>query len=153
MEQFLELRKLFRDFVADLPVGPIRHGVMFEVPSACLQAHELLEVADFASIGTNDLIQYLFAVDRNNELVAHDYVPDKPVIWSLMSQIAEAARDFGRPLTVCGEVAGNPRLLPRLVEAGITTLSVSPRLIAGVRQAANAVSLTSRNVQSAPLLR
>ena len=51
---------------------------MFEVPSACLQARELLEVADFGSIGTNDLIQYLFAVDRNNELVAYDYHQSEP---------------------------------------------------------------------------
>lgn len=143
VEQFLELRQLFHKAVADIRVGQIRHGVMFEVPSACLQARELLEVADFASIGTNDLIQYLFAVDRNNEHVAHDYVPDKPVIWSLMRQIAKAALDLGRPLSVCGEVAGNPRFLPKLVQAGITTVSVSPRLIAGLRLAASDIPLAS----------
>lgn len=136
LEQFLKLRALFDRSVADLPPGRLRHGVMFEVPSACLEARELLEEADFGSVGTNDLVQYLFAVDRNNELVAADYTPDKPVFWSLLARLAEAARATGRDLSVCGEVAGVVRFLPKLMELGLTTLSVSPRLIPQVRLAA-----------------
>jgi phosphoenolpyruvate-protein kinase (PTS system EI component) len=139
VKQFLELRRLFNDFVADIPAGPMRHGVMFEVPSACLEARELLQVAEFAAVGTNDLIQYLFAVDRTSAHLAQDDAPEKAVFWSLIGQIAAAAKDKGRPLSVCGEVAGNPRFLPRLIEAGVTTLSVSPRLIAAVRRAAKQV--------------
>jgi phosphoenolpyruvate-protein phosphotransferase (PTS system enzyme I) len=134
LEQFLKLRRLFEEAIAGVPAGKIDHGVMFEVPSACLQARELLEAADFASIGTNDLIQYLFAVDRNNDRVAYDCSPDRPVFWSLIRQIAEAAARAGRPLSVCGEVAGDVRWLPKLSELGIRTISVSPRLIPEVRR-------------------
>ena len=136
VEQFLKLKDLFQKATAGLSAGDIRHGVMFEVPSACLQARELLEAADFASIGTNDLIQYLFAVDRNNEFVAYDYMPDRPVFWSLMEQMAQAAQQVGRPLSVCGEIAGNAHFLAKLMELGIDTISVSPRLIPHLRQEA-----------------
>ena len=136
LEQFLKLKGLFREAVDDLPPGQLRHGVMFEVPSACLQARELLEAADFGSIGTNDLIQYLFAVDRNNELVAYDYTPDRPVFWLVLGQIAAAAAEIGRTVSVCGEAASNPELLPKLMELGLTTLSVSPRFIPQLRRAA-----------------
>jgi phosphotransferase system enzyme I (PtsI) len=135
-EQFLKLKVAFEEATRDLPGGRLRHGVMFEVPSACLQARELLEVAEFGSIGTNDLIQYLFAVDRNNELVAQDYTPDQPVLWSVLRQIAASAQATGRTVSVCGEAASNVRYLGRLVDAGLTTLSVSPRFIPELRKAA-----------------
>ncbi len=136
VEQFLKLKGVFLDAVQDVTRGEVRHGVMFEVPSACMQARELLEVADFGSIGSNDLIQYLFAVDRNNEMVAADYDPAKPVFWALVGQIADAARAAGKELSLCGELAGDPEYMSRLAEAGLTRISVSPRLIGGVRRAA-----------------
>ena len=135
LEQFVALKGLFCESVDDLAVGDLRHGVMFEVPSACLEARRLLEVADFGSIGTNDLTQYLFAVDRNNELVAYDCTPDRPVFWSVLEQIAAAAAQTDRTVSVCGEAAGNPQFLPRLTQLGLTTLSVSPRFIADLRLA------------------
>ena len=135
-EQFLDLKRVFRAAIADLPPGRLRHGVMFEVPSACLQAKELLEVADFASIGTNDLIQYLFAVDRNNELVAYDYKVDRPVFWSVLRQIAAAGAETGRSVSICGEAASNPQHLPALMELGLKAISVSPRFIPELRTAA-----------------
>ena len=135
LRQFLELKRLFCEATADLPSGPLRHGVMFEVPSACLEARDLLQAADFGSIGTNDLIQYLFAVDRNNELVAYDYSPDRPVFWSVLGQIAAAGAETGRTISVCGEAASDPRFLPKLIKLGLTTLSVSPRFIPQLRLA------------------
>ena len=89
-------------------------------------------------MGTNDLTQYLFAVDRDNELVAHDYSPDRPVFRALLRSIAQAASAAQRPLSVCGELAGDPRYTRHLLEAGIRIVSVNPRYIAQVRDAARA---------------
>ncbi len=136
LEQFLELKQSFGSAIANLTCGELVHGVMFEVPSACLQAREILDKADFASIGTNDLTQYLFAVDRNNERVAYDYTPDKPVFWSLIRSIVEAAEDAKRPLSICGELASDPKYVPTLVDIGIKIVSVSARCIPDVRNAA-----------------
>jgi phosphotransferase system enzyme I (PtsI) len=133
LEQFLALREAFREAVRGIHCGEIKHGVMFEVPSACLQAREILEHAEFGSIGSNDLIQYLFAIDRDNELVASDYSGDRPAFWSLVDSMVRAAEETGRPLSVCGEMASEPRTLVKLVEHGISSVSVSSRLIPGVR--------------------
>lgn len=135
-EQFLALRGAFLQSVGDLPRTNLQHGVMFEVPSACLEARAILEVADFGSVGTNDLVQYLFAVDRNNELVASDYDPGKPVFWFLIQGLVRAANDAGRPLSVCGEAVANLEMLDKFMEAGIRTVSISARLIPELRQAA-----------------
>ena len=123
----------------DLSSKNVRHGVMFEVPSACLEAEAILKEADFASIGSNDLIQYLFAVDRNNEQVAHDYNPDRAVFWDLLKKIVQAAHFYERPLSICGEMAGNEKLIEKIIKIGIDTVSVSPKLIPSVRKAAMAV--------------
>jgi phosphotransferase system enzyme I (PtsI) len=131
--QFLELRAAFNEACADEPVGEIRHGVMFEVPSACLSAREILDVADFGSIGSNDLVQYLFAVDRNNALVARDYTPHHPVLWSLLDAIGQAAQATGKPVGICGELAADPVSVPWVIACGFTEVSVSPRCIPAVR--------------------
>jgi phosphotransferase system enzyme I (PtsI) len=139
--QFHLMKAVAQEAISDVPSGQLRHGIMFEVPSACLEAGELLEEAEFASIGTNDLIQYLFAVDRNNELVAYDYTPDRPVFWSMLGRIAEAAKETGRPVSVCGEAASNVDFLPRLAELGLRTVSVSPRFIPRLRKAAKQLKM------------
>ncbi len=108
-------------------------GAMFEVPSACIQADSILKQVDFASIGSNDLIQYLFAIDRNNELVSHDYNPEHPALWEVMRNLSRAASSAGKPLSICGEMAGREELPSRLWDIGIKSLSVSPRLIPRVR--------------------
>jgi phosphoenolpyruvate-protein phosphotransferase (PTS system enzyme I) len=112
----------------------VRLGPMLEVPSAGLQAGEILKDADFASIGSNDLIQYLFAVDRNNEHVAQGYDPDHPVFWELLKLMSAAARETGKPLSICGEMASLPGAASRLVRIGIKSLSVSPRFVPSVRK-------------------
>jgi len=139
-EQFLTLRGHFLDAIAGLEHDELRHGVMFEVPAACIQADELMDVADFASIGTNDLTQYLFAVDRNNELVAYDYSSDRPALWRLLRVIAAAGARTGKSVSVCGELGGNPKYVAKLLDAGINCVSTSARRIPRVRMAAQAVS-------------
>jgi phosphoenolpyruvate-protein kinase (PTS system EI component) len=116
-----------------VPRENVAIGVMFEVPSACLQADRIMREVDFASIGSNDLIQYLFAVDRNNELVSEDYNPEHPVLWNVLEMLSQAARRLGKPLSICGEMAGRPGMASRLLDIGISSLSVSPRLIPRLR--------------------
>ena len=137
-EQFLALKAIFMEATQDLPPAHLTHGVMFEVPSACLQAEDLLKVADFASVGTNDLIQYLFAVDRNNDRVSYDYSPDRRVFWDLLAGMARAAQATQRTLSVCGEIAGDPAYIGKLIGLGIRAVSVSAKLIPRIRRAAHA---------------
>jgi phosphotransferase system enzyme I (PtsI) len=108
-------------------------GAMFEVPSACIQAKKIFKLADFGSIGSNDLIQYLFAVDRSNEQVSADYNPEHPILWDMLEAIVDAAAHEKKHLTICGEMAGREGMARRLLDIGIRSLSVSPRLIPQVR--------------------
>lgn len=134
--QFRRLRGMFKDMVADITSGRIEFGVMFEVPSAALQADAILAEAHFASVGTNDLTQYLFAVDRGNELVSGEYTSDHPVFWQVLRGIAAAAEKHRKALSVCGELAGDPVMVGKLMECGIKSVSCSPRAIPAIREAA-----------------
>ncbi len=140
-QQFLKLRTRFMQSISGIEIGNIEHGVMFEVPAACICAEKILEAADFGSIGTNDLVQYLLAVDRDNGLVAGDYTPDRPAFWKVIEYIANAAEQCGKRLSVCGEMGGQPQHLPKLIARNIKCVSVSPRLIGLAR-------VTARRVQS-----
>ena len=142
--QLAALRREFERAVEGLPCGRLAHGAMFEVPSACLDAAAILKISDFASIGSNDLIQYLFAVDRNNDRVAYDYFPDREVFWRVVEDLVRAARTAGKPLSLCGELAAEPRYVARLIRAGLRTLSVSVRHIPAVRRAASEALMSRR---------
>ncbi|MFH0919472.1 MAG: putative PEP-binding protein [Fibrobacterota bacterium] len=113
--------------------GRIKLGAMFEVPSAVFEARAILALADFGSIGSNDLVQYLLAVDRNNERVQNDYNSDHPALWAVLDALSRAARDAGRLLSLCGEMAAVPGVAGRLYDIGIRSLSVSPRFVPAVR--------------------
>lgn len=147
--QFAALKAAFDRCTAGLAAAPVQHGVMFEVPALCLQAAEVFALAEFGSIGTNDLIQYLFAVDRNNHGVSMQDTMDHPVLWRLIANIAGAAVEAGRPLSICGELASEPQYVERLLEMGIRTVSVSSRRIPGVRIQANLV-MRRRAAAAAP---
>jgi phosphoenolpyruvate-protein phosphotransferase (PTS system enzyme I) len=111
----------------------IEYGAMFEVPSAFLEAREILKKIDFASIGSNDLIQYLFAMDRDNEMVSQEYNPDHPALWIFLRELSAVARELNKPLSICGEMAGLEGMPGKLLDAKISSLSVAPRLIPRVR--------------------
>ncbi len=108
-------------------------GVLVETPSAVWSFRRLLEAADFASVGTNDLVQYLFAVDRSNLNVLHTYGPEHPVVLQILKGLAADARRAGKPLAICGEAGSDLALLPLLIGLGITDLSVPVNRVQAVR--------------------
>jgi len=108
-------------------------GAMVEVPSAAIMANELAREVDFISIGTNDLIQYALAVDRSNELVAHLYRPTSPAILRLISKVVKAGIAEGIPVSMCGEMAADPLMVPVLLGIGLTQFSMNPQATPVVR--------------------
>lgn len=109
-------------------------GAMIETPSAALIADLLAKEVDFFSIGTNDLIQYCLAVDRANEHVAYLYDPLHPSILRALRLIAEAADRAGIPVSVCGEMAGDPFYVPILLALGFSELSMNANCISRVKR-------------------
>jgi phosphotransferase system enzyme I (PtsI) len=108
-------------------------GVMVEVPSSALLADRVLRVADFASIGTNDLTQYTLAADRLLGSVAGFQDPWHPAVLTLIREVGQAGRENGKPVGICGEAAADPLLAVVLVGLGATSLSMAPTALADVR--------------------
>ena len=104
----------------------IKIGIMVEVPSAAVMAKEYAEEVDFISIGTNDLIQYMMAVDRGNDLVSELYQEFSPVVIRTIDHIVKAAKHSKIPVSICGEMAADTLAIPLLVGLGLDSLSMSP---------------------------
>jgi len=117
-------------------------GVMIEVPAAVYQADVLARRVSFLSVGTNDLTQYLLAVDRNNARVAALYDEFHPAVLRALMQVAEAARGHGREVTVCGELAGDPRATPLLLGLGVHSLSMGAGSLLRVKGVVRSISRT-----------
>ncbi|MBT4137283.1 MAG: phosphoenolpyruvate--protein phosphotransferase [Candidatus Latescibacteria bacterium] len=109
-------------------------GVMIEVPSAAVVADQLAQEADFFSIGTNDLIQYTLAVDRGNEQVAYLFDPYHPAVLRLIKHVIDVGHEHQIPVSVCGEMAGDPIASLLLIGLGIDSLSMTPRALPEVKQ-------------------
>ncbi|MBF8190811.1 phosphoenolpyruvate--protein phosphotransferase [Nonomuraea sp. K274] len=121
--------------------GIAKVGAMVEVPAAALRAERLLREVDFLSIGTNDLAQYTFAADRQHPALADLLDPRQPALLQLIALCAEAGREAGKPVGVCGEAAGDPLLAPLLVGLGVTSLSMAPVCVPAVREALAGLTL------------
>jgi phosphoenolpyruvate-protein phosphotransferase (PTS system enzyme I) len=106
-------------------VGEVETGVMIETPAAAICAAELAAESDFFSVGTNDLVQYTLAADRGNERLRRLQGADHPAVLALIRQTCEAAEEADVPVGVCGEAAGEPQLIPQLINLGVTELSMS----------------------------
>jgi phosphoenolpyruvate-protein phosphotransferase len=118
-------------FAAQVPLG-----IMVEVPAAALCIHALLPEVDFISIGSNDLIQYVMAADRDNPKVAHLCEPFSPPIFRLLRYILRACDKHGKPATLCGEMAGRPRCFLPLFGMGLRRFSMSPAFVPTIKELA-----------------
>ena len=114
-----------RDFADAVRSRGLKAGVMVEVPSAALMADRVLEIADCASIGTNDLTQYTMAADRMATDLAHLTDPWQPAVLQLIAITAEAGRNAGKPVGVCGEAAADPLLAVVLVAVALATVLIT----------------------------
>ncbi len=130
------------DFAAQVRQRGLKAGIMVEVPSAALLAHRMLEVVDFLSIGTNDLTQYTMAADRMATDLAHLTDAWQPAVLQLIAITAEAGRQAGKSVGVCGEAAADPLLACALVGMGITSLSMAAAAVRPVGAQLGKVSST-----------
>ncbi len=134
VEELQTVRTIFERVSTDLKVTtPIPLGIMVEVPASVIMAPELAILADFFSIGANDLLQYTLASDRTNTALTTLYNPMQPSVLRSIRQVAEAGNGAGKPVAVCGEMASDIRLAPVLVGLGVSELSMTPNALPAVR--------------------
>ena len=131
-----ELRSRGQPFDESLEVG-----AMIEIPSAAATVDLLEKQSDFFSIGTNDLIQYLLAIDRGNDRIAHLYEPAHPAVLRTLKRIVDDAHRLKVKVGVCGEMAGDPNYAALLLGLGVDSLSMSPPSIPAVRFLVRAMTM------------
>jgi len=116
-------------------------GIMIEVPAAAFTIESLIREVDFVSIGSNDLVQYLMAADRDNPKVSHLCEPLSPPVLRVLSRVIQSCNKAGKPVTLCGEMAGQPRAFVALLGMGLRSFSMSPALIPTIKDLAAHVSI------------
>ena len=124
------------------PFNPQVHvGAMIETPAAAIMTSRLAQEVDFFSIGTNDLVQYLLTTDRTSSDMASYYEPLHPAVLEVLASVASAARAKSKPVSICGEMAGNPAYTTLLLGLGFRSFSVSPGEILEIKNAIRSTSL------------
>lgn len=115
-------------------------GLMLEVPAAAVSIDALLDVVDFVSIGSNDLVQYLMAADRDNPKVSHLCQPLSPAVLKVLAAVIETCNRRNKPVTLCGEMAGRPRAFVLLLGMGLRSFSMSPAFLPTIKDLASHVT-------------
>ena len=139
VEEVRHVRNAFDEVLAEFarqkkhPINKVALGAMIEVPSAALALDGMIGELDFISIGTNDLIQYLVAVDRVNQEVAHMYDPCHPAVARTLNLIIQTAHKRNKEVSICGELASDSKMLPLLLGLNVDALSVTPRMYLRVK--------------------
>ncbi|MDD7578275.1 MAG: phosphoenolpyruvate--protein phosphotransferase [Elusimicrobia bacterium] len=139
VEEIRHVREAFNQALAEFeakgkkPVNKIALGGMIEVPAAAIALDGMIGDLDFISIGTNDLIQYLIAVDRVNQEVAHMYDPCHPAVVRTLNLILQTVHKRGKHASICGELASDAKMLPILLGLNVDALSVTPRMYLRVK--------------------
>ncbi|GAB3728693.1 phosphoenolpyruvate--protein phosphotransferase [Luteimonas pelagia] len=157
--QLLAVRDLLERVTDDLRGGGhaiaerLPLGAMIEVPAAALALPAFIDLVDFLSIGTNDLVQYMLAADRNNEALGELYSPLHPAVLRVLRDVIATGARRGRPVAVCGEMAGDPRLVPLLLSLGLREFSLHPSTMLEMRQAIRSLDLGRLATRSSALLR
>jgi phosphotransferase system enzyme I (PtsI) len=141
LEEIKKVRTIVRRACEQLkgeqkPYREVQLGIMIEVPAAAISIQDFLNVVDFVSIGSNDLVQYLMAADRDNPKVSHLCQPLSPPVLRVLSRVIRAARQVNKPITLCGEMAGQPRAFLILFGMGLRSFSMSPSFIPSVKELA-----------------
>lgn len=131
--EFTQAKELFR--LAGVDVKKVDLGIMIEIPASAVLVEEFIQAGiRFASFGTNDLIQYTLAIDRNNEYVTDMYWPKHPAVLALIDQAIQACRKGGVEVSICGQAGSDPDMVTWLVEHGITSVSSNIDAIAKIRE-------------------
>jgi phosphotransferase system enzyme I (PtsP) len=147
LDEFIEARDVLYSCMRELDERGVSYnrdtkiGIMVELPSAVELIEDLAHEVDFMSIGTNDLIQYMLAVDRTNDQVAKLYLSHHPAILRAIERVASVARSHHKDVSICGDIAMDPKMIPFLLGAGITKLSLPPRKVYDIQQAIEKISM------------
>lgn len=141
LEEIRKVRTMVRRAAQQLqqegkPCVEIPLGMMLEVPAAAISIHDMLPHVDFVSIGSNDLVQYLMAADRDNPKVSHLCQPLAPPVLKTLATVIKACRKANKPVTLCGEMAGQPRAFVLLFAMGLRSFSMSPAFIPSMKELA-----------------
>jgi pyruvate,water dikinase len=133
-DQFIKAKEMMRGWGVD--VENVELGIMIEIPASAIMIEDFLQAGiRFASFGTNDLIQYTIAIDRNNENVADMYNPQHPAVLSLIHNSIQKCREYGVECSICGQAGSDPKMAVWLVEHGISSISANIDAIAKIREA------------------
>ncbi|WP_101925962.1 MULTISPECIES: phosphoenolpyruvate--protein phosphotransferase [Luteimonas] len=158
-EEIIAVKRMLARVHADVraeghaTAGKLPLGAMIEVPSAALALSTFVRDLDFLSIGTNDLVQYLLAADRNNDALGELYTPLHPALLRLLHNVVRTARARAIPVSVCGEIAGDARFAPLLLALGLEELSLHPATLLEVRRAIRGLDLGALRARAPALLR